>query len=65
MQHCLMMSIMYTEVDEFVDFLTDIVNQNAFVIASGTLSEQLVFNIHEIPQLDTVYIYWNNQSCNW
>jgi tetratricopeptide (TPR) repeat protein len=52
----------FTESDECVDFLTDIGDKKAFLIAAGTISLQIIPFIHNIPQLDAVYILWRNKS---
>jgi tetratricopeptide (TPR) repeat protein len=46
----------YTNIDSCVNFLKKIVNKNVFVIVSSCLSEQLVPIIHNLSQLEVIYI---------
>jgi hypothetical protein len=48
---------MFTQPDECIQLLKDVHDQKAFLIVSGTLGEHLVPKIHEISQLDTIYIF--------
>ncbi len=52
----------FNKPDESVDFLTEIDDMKAFLIAEGTLGKQIVPLIHDIPQLDGVYIFCGNKS---
>jgi tetratricopeptide (TPR) repeat protein len=51
----------YTHIDECIDFLSNIDDQKAFMIISGTLAQKLIPNIHDIPQLEMIYVYFINQ----
>ena len=51
----------FTLSNECVDFLTEINKMKTFLIIDGGLSQQVVPLIHEIPQLNTVYILCNNK----
>jgi tetratricopeptide (TPR) repeat protein len=52
----------FTQRDEGIDFLTEVEDMKAFLILEGTLGSQIVQLIHDIPQLDTVYIFCDNKS---
>jgi tetratricopeptide (TPR) repeat protein len=52
----------FTERNQCVDFLTELEDRKAFLIASGTLSRQIISLIHDISQLHTIYIFGRNTS---
>ncbi len=52
----------FTQLDECINFLTEVNDQKAFLILEGTLGQQIVPLIHDIPQLDAVYIFCHNKS---
>ncbi|CAF4620328.1 unnamed protein product, partial [Rotaria sp. Silwood2] len=47
----------FTDVDQCVDFLTDIDDDKVFMIVSGTLIEYIISSIHEILSLNAIYIF--------
>jgi hypothetical protein len=51
-----------TEPAQCVQFLNTIDQERVFVITSGSLGQQLVPDIHAIPQLDAIYIFCGNKS---
>jgi hypothetical protein len=53
---------LFTEPDQCVDFLTDIKDTNAFLIADGSLGQHIIPHMHDIPQLDAIYIFCANKS---
>jgi tetratricopeptide (TPR) repeat protein len=53
---------LFTERDQCVDFLTDIKDMNAFLIADGSLGQQIIPLMHDIPQLDTIHIFCGDKS---
>lgn len=53
---------LFTDVDECIRFLTDIKDDRAFLIITGTLGEQMVSLIHDIPQLDSIYFFSDHQA---
>jgi hypothetical protein len=53
---------LFTEPNQCVDFLTDIKDMNAFLIVDGSLGEHIIPLMHDIPQLDTIYIFCGNKS---
>ncbi|CAF4691391.1 unnamed protein product, partial [Rotaria sp. Silwood2] len=50
----------FTDIDECVDFLTDIKDQQVFFIVSDKTSETFVPLIHDVPQIDSIYIFYDN-----
>ncbi|CAF1174747.1 unnamed protein product [Adineta steineri] len=51
-----------TQPDEFVQLLDSLIDEKAFVIISGYQGQHLVPKIHDIPTLDTIYIFCGNIS---
>jgi tetratricopeptide (TPR) repeat protein len=52
----------FTDADECIDFVTNIENEKAFFIVSGSSGQDLVPNIHDLPQVDAIYIFCGNPS---
>ena len=52
----------FTKRDECIDFLTEVDHIKAFLIIEGTLGQQILPLIHDIPQLDGVYIFDSKKS---
>ena len=52
----------FTQRDECIDFLTEVNDMKIFLIIAGTLGQQILPLIHDIPQLDEVYIFDSNKS---
>ena len=52
----------FQDSDTGVDFLRGIVDERAFVIASGSLGKDLVPRIHSMPQVDTIYIFCGDRA---
>jgi hypothetical protein len=52
---------LFTELNQCVDFLTDIKDMNAFLLADGSLGQHTIPLMHDIPQLDTIYIFCDNK----
>jgi tetratricopeptide (TPR) repeat protein len=52
----------FTKRDEAVDFLTEVHGMNAFLIVEGTLGQHILPLIHDIPQLDAIYIFCGHKS---
>ena len=48
--------------DTCVDFLQNVVDEKAFVIASGSLGKDLIPRIHSMPQVDTIYIFCGDRA---
>ncbi|CAF1266407.1 unnamed protein product [Adineta steineri] len=51
-----------TQSDQCIQFLDKFKDEKAFVIISGSLGEHLVPEIHAMPKLDAIYIFYNNTS---
>ncbi|CAF3432105.1 unnamed protein product [Rotaria sp. Silwood2] len=51
----------FTDIDECIDFLSDIENENVFMIVSGILGQHLIPLIQDCPQLVSIYIFCDNQ----
>ncbi|CAF3830391.1 unnamed protein product [Rotaria sp. Silwood1] len=62
LQHIVATVAVFTDVDESVDFLTDIENEKVFMIVSGALAQHIIPIIQECPQLVSIYILCDNQS---
>jgi hypothetical protein len=52
----------FTDPDQCIDYLTDISDGKVSIIISGALCEDIVPFIHDITQLDTIFIFGENQS---
>ncbi|CAF2930213.1 unnamed protein product [Rotaria sp. Silwood2] len=52
----------FTDVRECFDFLSEIKKQKAFMIVSGHLDQQIVRQIEETSQLDSVYVLSDNKT---
>ncbi|CAF3509995.1 unnamed protein product, partial [Rotaria sp. Silwood2] len=62
LQNILEIVITFTDVDECIDFLTDIHDEKVFMIVSGALAQRLIPEIQECPQLTSIYVLCDNQS---
>ncbi|CAF4986870.1 unnamed protein product [Rotaria sp. Silwood1] len=52
----------FTDIDECIDFLSDIENEKVFMIVSGALGQHLIPRIQECSQLVSIYVFCENQS---
>lgn len=52
----------FQQLDEAIDFLTEIEGTRGFLIVNRSISEQILPLIHDIPQLDNIYIL-NTHQC--
>jgi tetratricopeptide (TPR) repeat protein len=52
----------FTEQNKCIDFLTDMEDKKAFLVADGTLAQQIIPLIHSIPQLDAIYVFCRNKN---
>ncbi|CAF4664648.1 unnamed protein product, partial [Rotaria sp. Silwood2] len=62
LQNILAIVTTFTDVDECIDFLTDIHDEKVFMIVSGALAQRLIPEIQECPQLTSIYVLCDNQS---
>jgi hypothetical protein len=51
----------FSDVDECIDFLTEIEDEKCFLIVSDVFGEQLSSLIHNVPQLYSIYILCSDQ----
>ncbi|CAF1487332.1 unnamed protein product, partial [Rotaria sordida] len=61
LQHIVATVTVFTDVDESIDFLTDIGNEKVSMMVSGALAQHLIPIIQECPQLVSIYIFCDNQ----
>jgi tetratricopeptide (TPR) repeat protein len=52
----------FRDVNQCVDFLTELQYEKAFMIVSDSLGQFLVPLIHDVPQLNSVYVFCRNES---
>jgi len=52
----------FNDVDERTMFLNKIKNQKVLMVVSGTLDQQILPHIHNMPQLTAVFVFCSNQS---
>jgi hypothetical protein len=60
LQHVVNNVNIFTEPNKCADFITELEGVKAFLIMSGTLGQQIISLIHDIPQLHTIYIFGRN-----
>lgn len=51
---------LFTQIDDCLRFLDKVNNEQALIITSGSLGQQLVQQIHHLPQVDAIYIFCGN-----
>ncbi|CAF1372289.1 unnamed protein product [Adineta ricciae] len=47
----------FADIDECINFITDANDEKVILITSGSLGQQITPSIHDIPQLDSIYIF--------
>ncbi|CAF4226862.1 unnamed protein product, partial [Rotaria sordida] len=52
----------FTDVDQCVDFLSDIEDEKVLMIVSDALGQHIVPEIQALPQLHSIYVFCDNQS---
>lgn len=52
----------FTDADQSIDFVTDVDNERILMIISSEFKRNIIANIHDIPQLHTIFIFSNNKS---
>ncbi|CAM4861691.1 unnamed protein product [Rotaria socialis] len=57
----------FSDPDQCIDYLTSIKDEKIFLIVSGKFAENVVSLIHQMPQLDTIFGFFdnNNQQQEW
>ncbi|CAF0745754.1 unnamed protein product [Adineta ricciae] len=54
----------FTDIDECVDFMTDIIDEEIFLIMSNHQVQQLLSLVENVPQLVAIYIFNHHQTQN-
>ena len=54
----------FTDVDECIDFISDIKEETVFMISSGAFGQTTVPIVHDMAQVSTVYIFCENKAQN-
>jgi tetratricopeptide (TPR) repeat protein len=52
----------FTQPKQCIQFLNELEDEKVFVIISESLGQELVPNIHNLPQVDAIYIFCRNKS---
>ena len=52
----------FTDVDQSIDYLSDVINEKVLMIVSGSLGQHIVPLIYEMSQLVSIYIFCENKS---
>jgi hypothetical protein len=52
----------FKDIDQCIDFLTEIKDETIFMIVSGSLIEQIVPFIHNISQLKSIFVFTENKE---
>jgi tetratricopeptide (TPR) repeat protein len=52
----------FTDADQGIQFLENIKDERVFLVVTGYVGEYVVANIHDIAQLDSIYILCGNKS---
>jgi tetratricopeptide (TPR) repeat protein len=50
----------FTNADRCLDFIVEIKEEKVFMIISGALGEIMVPSIHDMPQIDSIYVFCQN-----
>ncbi len=48
----------YTDDDQCIQFINTITNNKACMIISGSLGQQIVPRVHDMSQVDSIYLLW-------
>lgn len=51
----------FTQRDECIDFVTEVEDIKVFLIVENTIDREVVPLIHDIPQLDAIYVFCDNK----
>jgi hypothetical protein len=62
LQHFVHFILPITDSDRCLDFISDISHEKIFLIVSGSLGEKLVPLIHNLNQIDSIYVYCESKS---
>jgi hypothetical protein len=50
----------FTDMDEFIEFISDIEQEKTFKISSGAFGQTIVPKIHDKSQVSTIYIFFQS-----
>ncbi|CAF1397094.1 unnamed protein product [Rotaria sordida] len=64
LQHIVATITTFTDVDQCVDFLSDIEDEKVLMIVSDALGQHIVPEIQALPQLHSIYVFCDNQLIN-
>jgi hypothetical protein len=53
---------LFTNVDQCIDYITDITEEKAFIILSGAIVRSIVSIVQDICQINSIYIWCDNVS---
>ena len=53
---------LFNDIDEAIDFVTDIDDEKIFIIFSDTIDRATVYLVEDIPQINTIYILCENKA---
>ncbi|CAF4091610.1 unnamed protein product [Adineta steineri] len=53
----------FTDGEQCLEFIQTITNNKVCMIISGSLAKHIVPHVHDISQVDTIFIFCNNQEC--
>ncbi|CAF1235117.1 unnamed protein product, partial [Rotaria sordida] len=62
LRHIVATITIFKDIDQCVDFVTDIKDEKIFMIVSGSLEQYIISEIQACPQLDSIYVFCENQS---
>lgn len=51
-----------TTSEQCIQFLNDMADEKAFIISSGSLGLRIMSTIHDMPQVDAIYIFCGNKA---
>ncbi|CAF0912554.1 unnamed protein product [Adineta steineri] len=54
----------FTDGEECIEFIQTITNNKVCMIVSGSLGKYIVRHVHDMSQVDTIFIFCNNQECH-
>ena len=52
----------FTDVDQCIEFIENIINEKACLLISGSLGQEIVPRIHHMSQVDSIFIFCNNRT---
>jgi tetratricopeptide (TPR) repeat protein len=52
----------YTDADQCIECLAELQNEKVFMIVSGGLSQTFIPCVHDLPQLDSIFVFNQNET---